>query len=434
MAPERELTVAVHAQLLPGRAGGVETNLLSLLAALDGLGSGRQIVIGPGDDARWLQRHLGPRQTLVQWQPIGAGPSLNRRRPVIRSIWSMGKALAGGARRRLSIMLGGRGRTVRRRPADLAATLVEMGVELVHFPYQRYFGTTLPTIFEPWDLQHLHYPEFFTDDELERREWIYPDGCQRAALVVAATAWSKRDFVRRLGVPADKIAVIPRGPAPDRPRVSDARAAAILERLGVSDAFAVYPAKTWAHKNHVRLFEALAVLRDRDGVSVPVVCTGGRVAHYWPQVEQAIERLSLHRTVMFTGHVDGETMTALYRRARFMVFPSLFEGLGIPVLEAMQEGLPLVISRATCLPEIAGDAALYFDPTSVESIVETIRRAWSDSSLLEDCRARGGLRAKGFSWATAAKQFDISYRHVAGRPLGAEEQAIFRTMTSDPEW
>jgi glycosyltransferase involved in cell wall biosynthesis len=302
-----------------------------------------------------------------------------------------------------------------------------MGVELVHFPYQRLFFTPLPFLFEPWDLQHRHFPQFFTTDEIELRDELYATGCSQARLVVTASQWCKRDLVRQFGLEPAKIAVIPRGPE-GQGKMPAAEAAARIAGLGLPPRFILYPAKTWPHKNHTRLFQALAILRGRYGLTVPLVCTGKPVAKHWPAVGKALEDLALDGVVRFVGHVDDAQLSALYTSAAFLVFPSLFEGLGIPLLEAMAAGLPIVTSDAACLPEIAGDAAVFFDPLFSDSIAEAIHAAWVRPSFREEYGARAAARAGLFRWQEAAHAFLASYRYVAGRSLSPEDRSLLSIL------
>jgi glycosyltransferase involved in cell wall biosynthesis len=414
-----EPTVAIHAQLLPRSAGGIETNLLSLLHALSHHDDrSRQVIIGPGGESHWLEPHLGSRQALLPWTPIPfVSKSARRRRlpgprQVVRSLL-----------RRLS----GQHRPAQPDVTGLNARLEEMGVQAVHFPYQRHFATTLPSIFEPWDLQHRHYPEFFSEAEIALRDEIYGTGCRNAALVITATEWSKRDVVRELRLQPQKVAVIRRGAPRGQRRVPPDEASARAADLGLPSRFIFYPAKTWPHKNHIRLFQALAAIRDRSGEVVPLVCTGTPVKGHWPTVQKSIEELSLGRHVRFLGHLDDRELAAVFSLAAFLIFPSLFEGLGIPLLEAMSFELPIVTSRATCLPEIAGPAAVYFDAESVDSITEAILSAWSNPITLEPQRAHAAARVQCFSWRQAAREFHVCYRSVAGYRLTEDES---RTMTA----
>jgi glycosyltransferase involved in cell wall biosynthesis len=412
--------VAINAQLLPGSAGGIESNLLALVRALRAVdAAGRQIVIGPGDASSWLTPYLGPDQQLLPWRPLRSGPWA----PATR-IGAAARALLGrdGIRRRLGDFRrragdfrGWRRAAGREDVEALGSALVALGAQVIHFPYQRYVPTPLPSIFEPWDLQHRHFPEFFTREERRFRDAVYRQGCDRSHLVITASQWCKRDLVHLFGIDPGKIAVIRRGaPAhtdrePDQAEIDD-----VSQRLGLPETFALYPAKTWPHKNHVRLIEALAVLRDRHRMTIPLVCTGRPVAEHWAAVQRAVADRSMTSQVLFTGFVDDRDMRALYRAAGLLVFPSMFEGLGIPLLEAMHHGLPIVTSHATCLPEVAGDAALYFDPLSVASMTDAIATAWSNPALREACRDRGRARVSAFDWRAAARGFVACYRTLSG--------------------
>jgi glycosyltransferase involved in cell wall biosynthesis len=153
------------------------------------------------------------------------------------------------------------------------------------------------------------------------------------------------------------------------------------------------------------------------------------VATHWPVVGKVLEDLALDGVVRFTGHVDDTQLSALYMSAAFLIFPSLFEGLGIPLLEAMAAGLPIVTSDATCLPEIAGDAAVFFDPLSTDSIAEAIRTAWTRPSFREEYGAKAAARAGHFRWEEAAPAFLACYRYVAGRSLEAGDRSILSAIT-----
>jgi glycosyltransferase involved in cell wall biosynthesis len=430
-----ELTVGILAQLLPGSAGGVETNLLALLRALAGREDGAgQVIIGPGGQSDWLRAHLGPRQTLLPWPVVHAAWGTARpRRPAI--VANLAKRLLGRRRYGLRRAVGGLRHRLGIGPPSSAEALTEMlrgaGVRLVHFPYQRLFPTALPTLFEPWDLQHRHYPEFFTADEIELREDLYRFGCRTARLIVTASHWTKRDLVRQFDIDPRKIAVIPRGPAPGlRQRVSKAEGASRVQHLSLPEHFALYPAKTWPHKNHLRLFEALASLRDQRGLVVPLVCTARPVADHSAVLTRTLEALALEKQVLFTGHLPQPEMDALFSLADLMIFPSLFEGFGIPLLEAMHFGLPIVCSNGSCLPEVAGDAALYFDPLSVESIADAVAQAWQTPALWEEYRRRGIERVRRFSWTDAAGRFLACYHHAAGDPLTSAQRAMLDAMTA----
>jgi glycosyltransferase involved in cell wall biosynthesis len=157
-----------------------------------------------------------------------------------------------------------------------------------------------------------------------------------------------------------------------------------------------FPGHTWHHKNHRAAVSALAILC-RAGADLTLVCTGGQ-REAQPALERLVAENGLEGRVLFLGYVPREAMPALYSGARCLVFPSLFEGFGLPVLEAMSCGCPVVCSNATSLPEVAGEAALLIDPNNPEAIAEAIRSVHENDGLRTSLAARGVKRAQLFSW------------------------------------
>ncbi|MCC6179826.1 MAG: glycosyltransferase family 4 protein [Chloroflexi bacterium] len=424
---DRPLTVAIDSQINPANPGGVEAALVGLLRALaEAPGPERYALLSTLRYTSDLQALAGSAQRVIPWpypQKAAAPYRTMTRR------WQRLHRRAG----RLGIGVDAAHRAwwhTRRaltRPptaAQIDPALLEQAVDVVHFPYPVAFDTRLPYLYEPWDLQHRHHPEFFTDGERHWRDRIYRAGCEGARLVVTATQWTKRDIVAQYGIDPAKIAVVPRGPAV-RARPTDEVVARIGRDLGLPERFAFYPAMTFPHKNHLRLFAALAILRDRHGISVPLVCTGRRYEPHWPAVEAGIERFGLGGHVRMLGPVPDETLAVLFHTAWVLVFPSLFEGLGLPVLEALHAGLPVLASNATCLPEVGRDAALFFDPTNVEAIVEALLAAERRPDILEHCRhGAPGVLAR-YSWERAAPTFVACYRVAAGRSLTSAQSALF---------
>lgn len=418
--------VAIFGQLLQGSAGGIETNLLKLLAALavENGPDDRQVVIGPGGESAWIRPYLGNGQEVLEWPPL---------RCEIPAVAHGNLSLA------ISRVVKDAVRKVLRRGTlsafsssarELTQILMRAGVEVVHFPYQRYFPTSLPYIFEPWDLQHIHLPELFSKEEVEFRNWLYRQACEDAALVVTATHWTKGDLVRHFGLSPSKIAVIPRGAEIAPMDFASEDIERTLNKLQLPQRFAFYPAKTWAHKNHIRLFQALALLRDKHKLNIALVCTGKPIDSSAENIRRDLVSLELCDQVFFTGFVDEGSMQHLYARADLLVFPSLFEGLGIPVLEAMASGTPTICSRASCLPEIGDEAAIYFDPYSAEDIAAKIAMVWNDSALRSDLKQRGYANITPFSWTEAARSFRVAYKYVANRSLDANEAQRLATMLS----
>ena len=293
----------------------------------------------------------------------------------------------------------------------------------MHFPMQVGFRTDVPTIFAPHDLQHLHLPQFFSRAAIAEREARYRALCDRASIVTMMSSWGREDIVAHYGLPPEKVRVVPGAAAIEAYETpSENETAATRARLGLPERFALYPAKAWPHKNHLRLVAALKLLRER-GVDVPVVLTGEQAGSDVPILARA-EALGVADLVRFVGFVAPGELVALYRTARIMVFPSLFEGWGLPIVEAMSAGLPVACSNVTCLPAVTAGAAELFDPADPAAIADSVGRVWRDERVRERLIADGRARAARFSWNHTARTFRACYRMLAGRELSVEDRAL----------
>lgn len=298
-------------------------------------------------------------------------------------------------------------------------------VNVIHFITQRAFPTSVPSVFQPHDLQHLHFPQLFDSSVRDWREASYRSACEAAAVVIAMSEWGKRDLIDKYGLEEDKIAVVPWASSlPTYPAPSPETIDPIVRMYNLPKEFLLYPAITWPHKNHVGLLRALSRLR-ADGLAIPLVLTGAPNA-LTANVMRTAAALGLRDQVLHLGYVPGEHLGVLYGRARAVVYPSLFEGWGIPVVEAFESGVPVACSAVASLPEVAGDAALLFDPASDESIAAAIRAIWCDEPLRETLIQRGLQRAGRFSWSRTAQMFRCVYAVLAGRHLSEEEMEILR--------
>jgi glycosyltransferase involved in cell wall biosynthesis len=397
--------VSIHAALDPRVAGGVQTNIVSLVSSLSNMREQiRPVLLAPDSVTEaWRDHTAASTIRVVRWSHVF--PWYRKGSPQ-----SLRERLGAGIMRVQRAPMVQRDRELR-----------AFGAQVMHFPHQVAFDTALPSVYEPWDLQHIRLPHLYSDGERAWRTAMYKRACERASLVVTATAATKRDLIDCFGIPANKIAVIPRDSAFPLEVAAPERRAAILRELGITPPFAFYPAMTFAHKNHAKLFEAMAMLRDRHGLSIKLVCSGRRVAENWPGIEEAMSRTGVGDQVRFVRYLSHGELAALLEEAHLLIFPSLFEGLGLPLLEAMQYGLPIAASAASCIPEVTGDAAALFDPLNTEDMAVCIARVWSDETRRAELRMRGFMRRKEFSWDRAAPTFLAVYRSVAGMPLSEED-------------
>jgi glycosyltransferase involved in cell wall biosynthesis len=413
----KNIKVAIFGQLLPGSAGGIETNLLKLVNSLaDHNGNGdQQVIIGPGGATDWLHPYLGQGQSALAWPPLRydkyyPSQTLLKRFTSAKDTKTFIHLLLGNMR-------------ANKQPQKLDNSLKSLGVEVLHFPYQRYFQTTLPFVFEPWDLQHIHLPELFTQTEIDFRNKLYRQACEEASIVVTATKWTKKDLIDNFGLPASKIAVIPRGASQPKTLAAQIDIEKTLSKFNLPADFIIYPAKTWPHKNHTRLFKALSILNTRFNIVIPLVCTGKPIKSSLNEISDEMLSLGLANQVYFTDFISEEELKHLYMASRCMVFPSLFEGLGIPLLEAFEYGVPVACSNASCLTEIGGDAAIYFDPYSTEDMADKIRMLWTDNALREKLAANIEGKLNCFNWNKSAHLFKLVYKFLAKKQLSSIEQS-----------
>jgi glycosyltransferase involved in cell wall biosynthesis len=247
------------------------------------------------------------------------------------------------------------------------------------------------------DIQHEYLPEFFHEGDLEERRRLYGDAVRRADHICAISEFTRKTLMERLGVDPARVTTIPLaasrlfGPI----RADDGER---LERYGLKEStYLFFPAHTWHHKNHSVAIEALRILRDRHGLKPLLICSG-EAREAQPALDALVASAGLSAQVRFLGYRPEEDVAALYRGAAALIFPSLFEGFGMPVLEAMACGCPVVCSDSTSLPEIAGEAALLCNPRDAESFAGALARVLKEGELREELRRRGFTRAAAYSW------------------------------------
>jgi glycosyltransferase involved in cell wall biosynthesis len=262
------------------------------------------------------------------------------------------------------------------------------GVDVLHFPLSVMVPRVedRPVVTSVLDLQHEVLPEFFSRAELAYRRRVYGWSVRNSRIVITISEHAAGTLVERLGLPEERVRAIHLGIDHELFRPGDDTRAQFL----------LYPARKWPHKNHARLFEAVALLREkRPELELLVTAYDG-------PVPEGVRSL---------GRVSHEELAGLYRTAAALVFPSLYEGFGQPPLEAMACGCPVACSNAGSLPEVVGDAARLFDPTSVEEMVTAVEQVLDDP---EPWRVRGLERAAGFTWEKTAEAHDAVYAELAG--------------------
>jgi len=266
-----------------------------------------------------------------------------------------------------------------------------------------------PTVVTIYDLSFLLYPERFNPTNRLYLATMTRIAVRRARRVAAISQSTKADVVRLLGVPSERIAVIPPSLEPQFRPQNPALVAEFRQRRSLPDSFILYLGTLEPRKNLITLLKAYAALKRRlpkDNKPGPFLILAGGKGWGYQQIFHTIEELGLTRDILLPGFVPFSELPLWYAAADLFVYPSLYEGFGLPVLEALACGTPVVCSQAASLPEAAGNAALLVDPHDVAALTEAMER------LLQDDILRSNLREKGLAHAARFSQREIGQRMI----------------------
>jgi glycosyltransferase involved in cell wall biosynthesis len=269
-----------------------------------------------------------------------------------------------------------------------------------------------PTVITIHDMTLWLFPQYHYGRRLLSMRPFIPLAARRAAAIIAISRATKHDIVRILRVPPKKVHVIYEAPAASfRPMEREAALNTVRQVRAVPERFALYVGTIEPRKNLVRLLQAFAQLWHGGVVAHKLVFVGQRGWKEEP-VFKAVDTLGLQEAVLFLGYVPHEVLVALYNLAEALVFPSLYEGFGLPVVEAMACGTPVITSRNGSLGEISGESAEFIEPASIESIAEGLRCVLNDPARQAELSHHGLAQASHYSWEAAAEQTRAVYRQV----------------------
>jgi glycosyltransferase involved in cell wall biosynthesis len=284
----------------------------------------------------------------------------------------------------------------------------------------------VPSLATVHDLAQLHVPQKYDRLRMFYITRVLPRMMRRLTRIIAVSESTRSDLETYVKVPAERVDLIPNGADLCRffPRDRQAAKAEVRARLGLPENLVLYVSRLeHPGKNHVRLLEAFARLLSQTGRPYKLALAGGR----WngaEVIEAKVAELGLEEQVVFLGFVPDETLPLLYAASDIMVFPSLFEGFGIPLLEAMASGTPVCASNVSSIPEVVGDAGLLFDPMDPAAIADAMARLLEDRELRDRLVERGLARARQFTWdRSAAMHVESMRRTVEGRPRGSRPEA-----------
>jgi glycosyltransferase involved in cell wall biosynthesis len=301
--------------------------------------------------------------------------------------------------------------------------LRRLGAELLHCPhYVRPLFSSIPTVVTIHDCIHLLFPQYLPT----RLAWRYAyfmmgSAVRRSALVFTDSEASRLDILRFYPwADPERVQVVPSAldaaflEPPDAEEIER-----VQERYQIRGRFVLYAGNIKPHKNLERLVAAFAQIKQRAGCEEIKLFIIGDEGSRFGYLRRIVEEAGVRQDVRFFGFVPDRTLAVLYRLATVFAYPSLYEGFGLPPLEAMASGTPVVTSRVSSLPEVVGDAALLVDPYSVDEIAQALARALEDEPLRAQLVERGRARVRAFSWDRSVRAIHAAYMKVLGQPVPA---------------
>lgn len=260
-----------------------------------------------------------------------------------------------------------------------------------------------PSVVSIMDLSYLFYPELFRPNDLYQLKNWTSYSVRKAKKVVTISQSSKNDIIKQYAVPSEKVAVVYPGIKQESGSMNQKSSIEDLKKKHkITGNFILFVGTLQPRKNIERLIEAFSKIAPHNKDLQLVIV--GKKGWLYEQILEAPKKFGVQEDVRFLDFISNEELPALYQAATCFVLPSLYEGFGLPVLEAMKYGCPVATSNISSLPEAGGDAALYFDPKDTSDIAEKIHRLVSDEKLREEFREKGFKQVKKFSWNKAASQ------------------------------
>jgi len=301
------------------------------------------------------------------------------------------------------------GHPLLRIPLTMPLAAARDRLQLLHVNYHAPPLCPCPVVVTIHDISFRFFPEAFSPRDLVILSLLVPLSARRAKLVIAVSESTKADLIQQYAIPAEKIVVTPEAASEIFRPVSDpALVQSTLRRYHIEGPYLLGVGNLQPRKNLKRLIAAYAQLRRETAWPHRLVLVGQKA---WRNqtILEVIERAGLHRQVILTGYVTDEELPVLYSAADLFIYPSLYEGFGLPVLEAMACGTPVICANTSSLPEVAGEAAMLVDPLKVEELTQAMRLLLGDPARREALRQQGLARSRAFSWLETARLTRAAY-------------------------
>lgn len=301
-------------------------------------------------------------------------------------------------------------------PLTLSAELRRNPVDVLHVQFTAPPFSPCPVVVSIHDLSFEHLPQTFKWRSRKQLRITVRRSAREASQVIALSEYARNDIIETYQVSPEKISAIPLAAAAHfRPLDDEEELQRVRQTYGIEGDYILTVGAIQPRKNLSRLVAAYARLRHaKPEVKLPKLVLAGKCAWMYDETLRAIKELELGDAVIVTGYVPERDLPALYSGALCFVYPSYFEGFGLPPLEAMQCGVPVIVGNRTSLPEVVGTAGILVDPFEVDALAAALERVVSDSNLRTELSVQGLARAKLFNWQATARQTLAVYRKAAG--------------------
>jgi len=305
-------------------------------------------------------------------------------------------------------------------PISLSAELRKHPVDVLHVQFTAPPFCPCPVVVSIHDLSFEHLPETFKRRSRTQLRLTVRHSARRATRILSLSEHTRRDIIETYRIDAEKVSAIPLAAAEHFGPVNDNRELQrVRHNYGIAGDYILCVGSIQPRKNLARLIRAYALLRGNSSADkLPKLVLVGKCAWLYDETLRTLEKAGVKDTVVVTGYVPESDLPALYSGALCFVYPSYFEGFGLPPLEAMKCGAPVIVGDRTSLPEVVGDAALSVDPFDIEAIAAAITRLVNNSTLRHELSVRGQERARMFSWQHTARETLKVYTEVAKAGAG----------------
>jgi glycosyltransferase involved in cell wall biosynthesis len=419
--PKSPLKIAVDLTpvITNGENGGSKVLVMTLFQRLQTLQEYEFILLtAPWNQAELVQYEAENTTCLVMEHLLGASPVVPTEPSNADLPWT--KRIVRRTRQSIERLPGGSRVTrlakkavlkVKNKLKPTKTLLQQHQIDLLFCPFSapNYAEPGIPTVAIVYDLQHLDYPEFFTTEQRQHRDDFLENLLKVADHLVCISEFSRQSFIHKLNAAPSKLSVIHISVYDRWPGIDDDTVAAHLETLGLKrGGYTFYPANYWPHKNHRTLLQAYQIYQQRCPEQALDLVFTGALQQEEDKLRQMVDEMGLGDRVHFLGYLSEEMLEAVWKGCQFLTFPSRYEGFGIPILEAMDFGKPILASTAGSLPEVGGDAVIYFDPNDPLEMANGLVKLTQDEPLRQQLSAAGCERIKHFD----PQEMVLQYRQV----------------------